>query len=84
MPLGKPFLHRRRQQKPRLPVDRSEIAHDGLHHARANQLSTIESYFDSRLKSDRLLEGNEAVPEAIEEVEYIWGLYVANNHGQTG
>ena len=38
MPLGKPFLHRRRQQKPRLPVDRSEIAHDGLHHARANQL----------------------------------------------
>ncbi len=33
-----PFLHRRRQQKPRLPVDRSEIAHDGLHHARANQL----------------------------------------------
>ena len=38
MPLGKPFLHRRRQQKPRLPVDWSEIAHDGLHHARANQL----------------------------------------------
>ena len=30
------------------------------------------------------LEGNETVPEAIEQVEYIWGLYVANNHGQTG
>src|ERR1700722_9571992 len=69
MPLGKPFIERRRKQKPRRAVKLPEIAHQA--HPAANQFRHHTRCVRSA-KSDRLL-------AACEEIQGLYGRPAASN-----